>query len=208
MSAYRKTVVVPVKTGSRDHRHSNQVVLDSLTAGSDGGLLYNNIPVVDANLLEQSLDSRDLLLVPYLVTSYSTYLSLSSGLPRMELMTFDELDPVDLEASQSVSVAKYNTVLDTSETNAQLVTKAVATSSPYQMDNRARSLMVTTIPSYSDLRIEVQFDSEGDWYGIHPDRKVKVLEGFGNVKVRLALPRATDPRSAKRKVFGLYILYK
>lgn len=208
MTAYRKTVAVPVKTGSRDHRHSNQITLDGLRENSEGRLVYNDVPIVDATLLEQSLQNRDLLLLPYVVVSYSTYLSLASGLPRLELFTFDEFDPIDTVESRSVTFSKYDAVMDTSTTDAQLVTMTIPTPSAYQPDNRARQVWITTIPSYEDLLIEAEFDSEGEWYALNSDQKIGVLTGFEKIKVRLSLPRNPNVAEAERKLFGMYILYK
>lgn len=207
MTAHRKTVVVPVKTGSRDHRHGNQRVLDSIDEGHDGGLLYNNVPIVDAKMLEQSLQDRDLLLVPYVVASYSTFLSLSSGLKKLELVTFSDGDPIDSATSQNVSLSPYNAVMDTAAGRSVVATRRMPIVSPYQRDRRARSLMVTTIPSYDDMLVEVQLDDEDQWYNLIPDRRVNILEGFGALRIKLTLPGATDLEDAKRRLFGMYILY-
>lgn len=207
MTAHRKTVVVPVKTGSRDHRHGNQRVLDSMDEGHDGSLLYNNVPIVDAKMLEQSLLNRDSLLVPYVVASYSTFLSLSSGLKKLELLTFSDGDPIDSTASQNATVEPYNAVLDAASGRSVLATLRMPITSPYQRDRRARSLMVTTVPSYADMLVEIQLDDEDQWYNLMPDRRVNILEGFGALRIKLTLPGATDAEDAQRRLFGMYILY-
>jgi len=208
MTAYRKTIVVPVKTGSRDHRHANQRVLASLDENTEGRLTYNSVPIVDANLLEQSLLNRDLLLLPYVVVSFSTYLSLAAGLPKLELLTFDEKDPIATELCKGCTISQYNTVLDTSAANAHLVTESIEVGSRYQPDNKPRQLWISTMPSYEDLSIEIRLDDDSEWYGIPSDQVVAVSKGFSAIQVRLSLPRVIDSAEAERTLYSLYILYK
>lgn len=208
MTVNRKTVVIPSKTGSRDHRHSNQRVLDSLDSDSNDTLRFNGIPVVDAALLKKALKDRDLLLVPYLVYSYSTYLSLSSGLPLLELVTFEDPTLVDLDASVNCTIEPYNAEFDTSNGVAKLVTKSLGVSSRYYKDKKPRRFWVSTIPSYEDMMFEVKIDDDDQWYSIDPDTEIRASDGFTSIQLRLSLPVHSNVDDIKRGLYGIYILYK
>ncbi|TMP46333.1 hypothetical protein CWB96_00430 [Pseudoalteromonas citrea] len=208
MSQYRKTISVPMKVGSRGHRHANQDTLDSLRTNSKGELLVNNNPVVDKALLTQSLTQRDLLLRPYVVLSYSSYLAVSSGLPLLEMITFDNSDQIDHSATHNCTIKQYDAVMHTQQGNAQIATNSIPVSSSYQADGKARELWLTTIPSYDNLLIQVSFDSSSTWQTIKSDTTVQVADGFTSLRARLSLPVSTNPENAERPIFGLYLLYQ
>lgn len=208
MTVKRKTVVIPSKAGSRDHRHSNQRVLDSLDSDANDTLRFNGVPMVDAALLKKAMRDRDLLLVPYLVYSYSTYVSLLSGMPLLELLTFDEEELIDLDASENCTIEPYNAEFETSGGVPKLVTQRLGVSSKYYADKKPRRLWVSTIPNYEDMMVEVRVSDDDQWYSIDPDKEISAADGFSNIQLRLSLPAQAEADDTKRSLYGVYILYK
>ncbi|MDK1290232.1 hypothetical protein [Pseudoalteromonas umbrosa] len=208
MTINRKTVVIPAKVGSRDHRHANQLTLDSLDSDANDQLRFNGIPMVDAKMLEKAMENRDLLLIPYLVYSYSTYVSLSSGLPLLELITFEDQSMLDLNETHNCTIEPYNATLDTSTSHAELVTQRLGVTSKYYRDNKPRRFWISTIPNYEDLMVEVRLDNSDTWYGIEANKAINAADGFTNIQLRLSLPTGAGTSDTKRKLYGIYILYK
>jgi hypothetical protein len=133
---------------------------------------------------------------------------LASGLPKLEMITFADADPIASELCQGCTINQYNTVLNTSESNARLVTEPIDVESRYQPDNRPTQLWISTMPSYDELAVEIRLDGETEWYGIPSSQVITVNAGFSNIQVRLSLPRVPDSTDVERKLYSLYLLYK
>lgn len=208
MTIHRKTITVPVKTGSRDHRHSNLDVLDGFRTDQYGTLKFNSKTLIDKEFLESSLRKRELLQRPYVVVSYSTHLSLTSGLPYLNLLTFKEGNEVNGQESHNCTIGPYDAVMHINQSNAELVTNSVNITSDSQPDGKAHQLLITTIPSYEDQIVKVSLDNTDSWYVVAQDTPIDIPNGASSLRAKLSMPRSKDPADTERPIYGIYILYR
>ncbi|MDW7551268.1 hypothetical protein [Pseudoalteromonas peptidolytica] len=208
MTIHRKTITVPVKTGSRDHRHSNLDVLDSFRTDQYGTLKFNSKTLVDKEFLESSLRKRELLQRPYVVVSYSTHLSLTSGLPYLNLLTFKKGNEVNGQESHNCTIRPYDAVMHINQSNAELVTNSVNITSDSQPDGKAHQLLITTIPSYEDQIVKVSLDNTDSWYVVAQDTPIDIPNGASSLRAKLSMPQSKDPADTERPIYGIYILYR